>query len=59
MKNILLIFSLLISISLFSQESFYGFAVKDIEGNDYPMSQLKGKKVMVVNVASKCGYTKQ
>ena len=39
--------------------SFYEFNVKDIDGNDYQFSQLKGKKVMIVNVASKCGYTKQ
>ena len=42
-----------------AQQSFYDFTVTDIDGKDYPLSQLKGKKVMVVNVASKCGYTKQ
>ena len=40
-------------------QSFYDFTVKDIDGNDFPLSQLKGKKVMVVNVASKCGHTPQ
>ena len=35
------------------------FKVKDIDGNDYDLSQLKGKVVMFVNVASKCGYTPQ
>lgn len=42
-----------------AQTSFYSYTVKDIDGNPYSMDQLKGKKVMVVNVASKCGYTKQ
>jgi glutathione peroxidase len=35
------------------------FVVKDIDGNDYDLSQLKGKVVMFVNVASRCGYTPQ
>ena len=39
--------------------SFYDFTVKDIDGNDFALEQLKGKKVMVVNVASKCGHTPQ
>ena len=35
------------------------FTVKDIDGKDYDLQQLKGKVVMIVNVASKCGLTKQ
>src|SRR5829696_2442209 len=35
------------------------FTVKDIDGKDYELAQLKGKVVMLVNVASKCGFTKQ
>jgi glutathione peroxidase len=42
-----------------AQNSFYDFTVKDITGEDYPLSQLKGKKVLVVNTASKCGFTPQ
>lgn len=37
----------------------YGFTVKTIDGNDFPLSSLRGKKVMIVNVASKCGLTPQ
>lgn len=33
--------------------------VKDIDGKDYDLAQLKGKVVLFVNVASKCGFTKQ
>ena len=35
------------------------FVVKDIKGDDYDLSQLKGKVVMIVNTASKCGNTPQ
>lgn len=42
-----------------AQTSFYDYTVKDIDGNDFPLAQLKGKKVMIVNVASKCGFTPQ
>lgn len=38
---------------------FHSFVVTDIDGNEFPLSRLKGKKVMVVNTASKCGLTPQ
>jgi glutathione peroxidase len=44
---------------LAAQSSFYDFTVKDINGADYDLSQLKGKKVLVVNTASNCGLTPQ
>ena len=40
-------------------KSFHDLTAKDIDGKEYKMSQLKGKKVLVVNVASHCGYTPQ
>jgi glutathione peroxidase len=56
----LLIFSFFLTpVISFAQTSFYDYTVKDIDGNDFALSQLKGKKVMVVNVASKCGFTPQ
>ena len=39
--------------------SFYDYEVKDINGNTFDLSTLKGKKVLVVNTASKCGNTPQ
>jgi len=51
-------FILLLGTTVTAQ-TFYDFTVKDIDGNDFSMSQLKGKKVMIVNVASKCGLTPQ
>ena len=38
---------------------FYDYSVKDIEGKDVSLSQYEGKVVLVVNTASKCGFTKQ
>src|SRR5438874_5277485 len=35
------------------------FTVKDMDGNDYNLAQLKGKVVLIVNVASRCGFTPQ
>jgi glutathione peroxidase len=51
---------MLISVSTFSQTSgFYDFKVKTLDGGTFDFSSLKGKKVMVINTASKCGNTPQ
>jgi len=56
----LLFFMMLFSVTVFSQTSgFYDFKVKTLEGGTFDFSSLKGKKVMVVNTASKCGFTPQ
>ncbi|TPX60158.1 hypothetical protein PhCBS80983_g01964 [Powellomyces hirtus] len=39
--------------------TFYDIAVKDKRNKDFDLAQLKGKLVVVVNVASKCGFTPQ
>lgn len=48
-----------LTAALAQTASFYDYTVKDIDGRDYPLHQLRGKKVMVVNVASQCGLTPQ
>ena len=40
-------------------KSIHNFDVQDIYGNKFDFKSLKGKKVMVVNTASKCGLTPQ
>ena len=39
--------------------SIYDFTMKDIDGKDVKLDAYKGKVVMIVNTASKCGYTPQ
>lgn len=39
--------------------SIYDFTVKNIDGKDVPLSQYKGKVLLIVNVASRCSYTPQ
>ena len=40
-------------------QTIYQFTVEDINGNPFALADLKGKKVMIVNTASKCGLTPQ
>lgn len=39
--------------------SIYDFTMKDIDGKDIKLEQFKGKVILIVNVASKCGFTPQ
>ena len=39
--------------------SFYNLTATTIDGDTYAFSELKGKRVLIVNTASKCGYTPQ
>lgn len=39
--------------------SVYDFTLKDIDGNDVKLDKYKGKVLMIVNTASRCGYTPQ
>jgi glutathione peroxidase len=59
--NLLLVITLFSIGTLYAQnpKTLYDFKVKSIDGRDFDLSQLKGKKVLIVNTASKCGNTPQ
>lgn len=40
-------------------KTIYDFVVKDINGKEVSLSDYKGKTLLIVNVASKCGFTPQ
>lgn len=45
--------------SLFGASSVLDFTLKSIDGKSAPLAEYRGKVVMIVNVASKCGFTPQ
>jgi glutathione peroxidase len=72
MKKLIIIASIFMIVNLISaaekslkisegknMESVHEFSVKDINGKDVSLSEYKGKVLLIVNVASKCGYTRQ
>lgn len=42
-----------------AMKSIYDFMVKDIDGKEVKLDQFKGSVMLIVNVASKCGFTSQ
>jgi glutathione peroxidase len=51
--------SLIMAGSLFAASGIYTFTLNSIDGKPAPLAGYKGKVVLVVNVASQCGYTPQ
>ena len=61
MKKIIFSLCLILSVASLSAQtkSFYNFKATTLDGQPFDLNSLKGKKVMVVNTASKCGLTPQ
>jgi glutathione peroxidase len=51
--------TLIMAGSLFASAGFYSFTLNSIDGKPAPLADYKGKVILVVNVASQCGYTPQ
>ena len=58
MKNIVLIFILIINFAM-GQKSIHEFKFTSIDGAEVSFSDFLGKKILIVNTASKCGFTPQ
>jgi glutathione peroxidase len=50
---------LIMPTSLFAGSGVYNFTLNSIDGKPAPLAEYKGKVVLLVNVASQCGYTPQ
>lgn len=60
MKLLLILFSVLMNIPLDNiADDIYSFKVESIDGKSIDLSTFKGKKILIVNTASKCGFTPQ
>ena len=60
MKILLIILSILLTnIGSIMAQNLHNFSIQDIDGNTIGLDRFKGKPILLVNTASRCGYTKQ
>ena len=51
--------AIIVSLYLMLAGSLYDFKVNGLEGGQIDLAKYKGKKILIVNTASQCGYTPQ
>lgn len=58
-KKWLFMFAALLSLTASAQENIYGFKVKNAEEKEVSLDAYKGKVLLIVNTATRCGFTPQ
>ena len=59
MKRLLFCLMAMVSVLTLSAQSIYDFTVKDDAGKDVSLAEYKGKVLLIVNTATRCGFTPQ
>ena len=59
MRKLIWAFLLVGTVAMAGEKSIYDFTMNSIDGESTPLSKFQGKIVLVVNVASRCGFTPQ
>jgi len=59
MKKLFVLLALLGTTLMAAEKTVFDFTLNSIEGQATPLASFKGKVVLLVNVASRCGFTPQ